>query len=40
MVLVSFAFLACVLVHLPAETVAAQPQLQRIRPPSVVELVR
>lgn len=36
----SFPFYFCVLVDLPAETVAAQPQLQCIGPPSVVELVR
>lgn len=28
----------CVLVSLPAEAVAAQPQLQCVRPPGVVEL--
>lgn len=36
----SFPFYFCVLVDLPAEIVAAQPQLQCIGPPSVVELVR
>lgn len=38
-VLACFRFIACVLVYLPAEIVAAQPELQRVRPPSIVELV-